>query len=151
MFENFDYIPGTLIPCNCYPNIQPSGHISKPLEIYNIKNELIGYGWNYGDTIVLEFNTTGTVVYEDTGVYETPDVYFEGKQLQLLVFDFRYETVINITQDASTQAKFYIDAELSSKLVKGVYTFRLILIDPVANTTFTLIPQSGSVNTLYIN
>ena len=36
-----------------------------PLVAYNALNEPVGYTWNYGDTVYLEFNTAGNVVYED--------------------------------------------------------------------------------------
>lgn len=150
MFENYDYIPGTLIPCNTPNYIPPQGPITRPLEFYNAKGDFAGYTWTYGDSICLEFQTTGEVIYDDTGAYESVDQYFEGKQLQLLIFDFRYIAVVDKTIDASSDAVFVLDQTDIESLVRGKYTFQLILIDNTNQTTYTLMPQSGDVCTIYI-
>lgn len=150
MFENYDYIPGTFIPCNpCPPKIDFTT-LKKPLTYYNAKDEFLGYAWNYGDSIVLEFTTTGEVQYNEDEVWEDAATYLEGKKIHLDIFDFRYEVVFDATADASTVVTFLIDETSSKRLVKGVYTFRLTLIDEEAGTKYTLMPQGDDKCSLYI-
>ena len=150
MFENYDYIPGTLIPCNPCPPKVDFTNIKKPLAYYNAKDEFLGYAWNYGDSIILEFTTTGDVQYNEDEVWEDASTYLVGKKMHLDVFDFRYEVVFDATVDAGTVVKFLIDENSSKRLVKGVYTFRLTLIDEEANTKYTLMPQGDDKCSLYI-
>lgn len=152
MFEGYNYIPGTFIPVNNYPPQDITPPVVKPLEIYNINDEFIGYGWNCGDSIVLEFTTTGRAIYDEEGTYEDAETYLAGKKLQLIIFDFRYNPVYNITTDAAVVTKFYIDETTSKNIVKGPYTFRLILIDEENSLKFTLMPQGSEDKcNLYIN
>lgn len=148
MFNNYDYIPGTYIPCNpCPPKIDFS-KVHGPLEYYNLKDEFIGYTWTYGDSIVLEFNTCGEVIYEDS--YEDASVYLSGKKMELSIYDFRGEVVYGFVLNAGTQVKFYIDENSSKRLVPGVYKFRLTLIDEENDTKYTLMPVDGDKCDLYI-
>jgi len=41
---------------------------SKPYEDYNVKGELIGYFWRYGETLNLEFNIDGEVTVESDAI-----------------------------------------------------------------------------------
>ena len=43
MFENYDYIPGTFIPCNSCPPKVDFTNIKRPLEFYNIKRTIRTY------------------------------------------------------------------------------------------------------------
>lgn len=150
MFENYDYIPGTFIPCNSCPPKVDFTQIRKPLAYYNAKDEFLGYAWKYGDSIVLEFTTTGEVQYNEDEAWEDAATYLEGKKIQLDIFDFRYEVVYSYIVPAGTVVKFLIDETSSKRLVKGVYSFRLTLIDEEANTRYTLMPQEGDKCSLYI-
>ena len=150
MFENYDYIPGTFIPCNSCPPKVDFTNIKRPVEYYKIKGGVQGYTWNYGDTIILEFNTTNVVVYDDKEFYEDAATYLAGKKMMLDIVDFRYETVYCETKDADIQVKFLIDENSSKRLVKGVYTFRLTLIDEENDVKYTLMPRDDDKCTLFI-
>lgn len=148
MFESYDYVPGSNIPCDI-----SSSHntIKKPLEMYNSKDEFIGYSWKYGDSIFLEFSTTGEVQYNEEGLWEDAETYLKGKQMCLEIYDFRHILVYKEVTPASTIAKFLIESSSYNKLVKGVYSFRLILIDTVEGVDYTLMPQEDDKCFFYIN
>ena len=77
-FMNYKLIPENYVPDNIHqPQIQPKKP-KLPLVEYNKQGEPIGFTWNYGDTIYLEFNTEGSVTYEpgDPG-YKDPNLYIE--------------------------------------------------------------------------
>lgn len=125
--------------------------IKKPLEEYNAKNELIGYSWYYGDEIVLEFETTGTVDYatdiydssynpsDDSSdehsvrnvfgdFYEDVEDYLSKGILKLELYDFRREKVFEQCLPGSSDVKFLITAKSSERLFKGVYRCKLTFI-----------------------
>ena len=147
MFDNYENVPDNYIPCNRKPDIRPCIP-TKPLEIYNAKNEFIGYGWDYGDSIILEFITTGEVTFdtEKGDYYEDAAAYLEGKTFNFKIYNFRYEVVFDATVDAATDVKIEINKENSENLVKGTYTFKLILIGN--DTEYSLMDNNTCV--LYI-
>lgn len=63
-FANYRLTPENYIPDNIHqPTIQPK-EPKLPLVTYNKQGDPIGFTWNYGDTIYLEFDTTGNVTYD---------------------------------------------------------------------------------------
>lgn len=92
MFSNYQnlseyYIPNNLSksivkPCS-YTKLMPLEK-SLPYELYNAKNELEGYTWNYGESITLDFTIDGafTINSDDTIYYkpgEAPTNRTEGR------------------------------------------------------------------------
>lgn len=138
MFKNFIDIPTDYSPNNeC--QLIPDREISKlPIEVYNAKNELIGFTWNYGDSIVLEFITTGTVEYDDTRTYEDASTYLSDKTMTITISNNRYQEVISQDIVADTKVRFIIDDELSKLFLRGTYYCDLKLKD-----------DSGVIQTLF--
>lgn len=75
-----DYIPNNLYCDNSLQLKKP--HL--PLVAYNAEEEPIGFTWNYGESIYLEFETTGQVLYDpedanlEIGIYESADTYLNS-------------------------------------------------------------------------
>lgn len=67
MFMNYNYINDTTIPNN-NPKQSQSCNYREPFANYNAKDELIGYYWYYGNTVVLTFNISGEVIVENTAI-----------------------------------------------------------------------------------
>lgn len=86
MFSNYDdlqdnYTPNNIQPVPqppCLSNLDPFS-INKPFEERNEKGELIGYWWNYGDTVNLEFHVEGNVIIEDDAILYT--AYNDGPSI----------------------------------------------------------------------
>lgn len=168
MFENYENIPTSYCPGKCPKHIPDITKVKMPLEQYNVKGELIGYTWNAKDTIILSFETTGIVTFDD-GTMEDMDTYFGGKTVQLELIDFRYEVVYSnqityktkatvgsgIESDLPAVTEFYISPE--DCIPKGTYKPILTLIDKTENEdkTTTLISSLTLVSpcdyTLTIN
>ncbi len=108
-----------------------------PLEMYNINNELIGFGWNQGDPIVLEFVVTGQVMYDD-GTYVDAETYLKNKNYQFELFNFRYEKVFETVTNSNNIIDINIGSELSAKLYKGMYYGKLTLLDKDNKVSQTL-------------
>lgn len=151
MFKNYDYIPGTNIPCNRCPSTVDFSRVKRPLEMYNIKSEFIGFGWKYRDSIILEFETTGEVIYNDAEHYVDAETYLDDKAMEFTMYDFRGEVVYNQVLPAGVVVKYFIDEHTSARLVKGVYTFRLSLVDIENNIRHTLMSSEDDECSLYIN
>lgn len=72
MFDSYDNLQKNYIPDNHKPKpsdcpIAPC-RPKFPYEEYNAEGELVGYFWNYGDTITLQFNIDGFITVEDDAV-----------------------------------------------------------------------------------
>lgn len=131
MFENYQNIPNSYIPCNRhYPKYYPCNK-KEPLEEYDAKGNFIGYSWNYRDNIILEFNTQGNVVYDDDGndFYEEAEDYLNGKTMILKLYNFRGEVSCEASLPAATIVKFQADSKTYPDLVPGTYNYTLTLVD----------------------
>lgn len=93
MFENYEnlssqYIPSNLNKTPCAPcNTEPK----QPFEDYDAEGKLVGYWWNYGDTINLGFELTGEVVAEDT--YISIRDFIINKNIKIQLYNFRHELI----------------------------------------------------------
>ena len=151
MFENYRLTPKTYIPNNICCNERIPVDPKYPLVAYNNQGEAIGYTWNYGDSVYLEFETTGNVVYDDdtsNGFTEDASVYLQGKKFQLYLYDFRYNVVAQCTCNAAPIVRILSDSFYPCSLVKGVYHMKLTLIDENDNILTTLL--DGEDGIIYI-
>lgn len=140
MFNKYGNIP-TSYDIYTYETLDINWNkIRKPLEQYNAMNQLVGYTWYYGDEIVLEFETTGTVDYatdtyddssdiDDSGdFYEDVETYLSKGILKLEIFDFRREKVFEQVLPGSSDVKFLLTKKSSERLFKGIYRCKLTFI-----------------------
>lgn len=139
MFENFQLVPESYVPNNIESETVVPQKVKYPMISYNKFGEPIGFTWNYGDSVYLEFNTTGNVVYDELGFTEDAETYLSGKKFKLLVYNVRYEVVAQCECDAGTNVKILSDSFYPSSLVQGVYHIKLTLIDSDENVLTTLI------------
>lgn len=139
MFESYNNTPSSYIPNNSCPTMISIKECNQlPLEVYNIKGELIGYTWSRGDSIVLNFITTGVVTY-DEGAYEDAETYMRGKTLQFNFYDHMYNMIFQETVDASDDVKFYIESDKYNLLEGNIYYCTLTLLDNENNIVNTLV------------
>lgn len=146
IFSNYQNISVDYIPDNMTKYIetkQPSQKlvstlVNKPYEIINIKNELIGYSWNYGDNLTLHFQLIGDFdVSGNNPIYyignsdniPNPDKtlisaqdFIQGATVNILIKNFRNETILNISDaEPSTDIKLDINKALYDKIFPGIY------------------------------
>lgn len=153
MFEKYDNIPEDYTPNNfkrllnnCKkPQKLVNIEVNSPYEIINIKGELLGYSWNYGDILNLQFQLIGKFnVENNTPIYfisngkeELPDEpqvtqigvseFVEGKTATIELLNFRQEVIYTETVDASEVLVLNINSEFYNKVNKGVYTLNIYL------------------------
>lgn len=138
MFDNYQITPENYTPTNSTETITPNTP-KFPLVAYNKAGDVIGYTWNYGDSIILEFNTSGNVVYDDLEFTEDADTYLHGKKFKIQLFNTRCEEVAHCECDASTTVRILSDSFYPSSVVKGTYHLKLTLVDENENVLTTLI------------
>lgn len=87
---NPNYEPSNIKPAPnpCKPKLEPCKP-NKPYEEYDAENKLVGYYWNYGDTINLEFDVSGEVTIIDGGAYIQAVDFLIGKYAVMTIYDFR--------------------------------------------------------------
>lgn len=76
------------------------------------------------------------------GVYFTAEKYLEGKTVRATIYNFRHEQVDNKIFLGNTIITYPIDAELSNKLVKGVYYLEVVVCDELKNSYRTVIDDA---------
>lgn len=115
MFLNYqniaeNYQPNNLVaafPTYTYETKLNPIDISKPYEEYDIKGNLIGYSWVYGETIILEFLIDGKITIESTDIVYNytggaPDTHTVGNigTCAYNVVDFISWTCVGIENDS---------------------------------------------------
>ena len=129
MFKSYDKVStSNYTPDNINKYLPDYERSKLPIEVLDIHNNLIGYGWNHGDSVVLEFIITGGVYYDDDVAYEDASVYLKGKEVEITIFDYQYNVIIDQKQEASDDIIFVIDNNLSKLLIPGAYTCSLKLL-----------------------
>lgn len=146
IFKNYQNIPVDYIPDNMtrYIKTKKSSQklvsclVNKPYEMINIKDELIGYSWNYGDNLSLHFQLIGNFdISNNIPIYyigdekELPNTeqtlisaqdFIQGSTVNILIKNFRNETVLNISHaEPSTDIKLDINKDLYDKIFPGIY------------------------------
>lgn len=147
MFDAYKLISEDYIPRNTQPVVLEE-KIKKPLIAYNKLGEPVGFTWSQGDTICLEFLTTGNVVYEDGDLSDVPSGFVESaktylshsdKVMQLYLYDFRYRIVASAEKAAQAKIVFTTSDLKTENLATGVYRLQLNLLDKSTSVQHTLI------------
>ena len=155
MFEQYDnlssqYIPSNMNKGSCLPKQNPFLDPlvpKKPYEEINAEGELVGYWWNYGDTINLEFELSGQVEIENDSLptYVTARDFINGKQIQINIYNFRHEQILTKLFDGKDYQEFlYEYAPYVTKKTSGIfYTYN--------DGTYTAVqlPENFEQNTKY--
>lgn len=150
LFTNYDNTPSNFVASNSNTYKLNNNIPKKPLAEYNAKGELIGYSWNYGDEVTLEFTTNGVVTSDDNTTplsYNLPYGYFTGKKMKLQIFDANYNEVYTKTKTALQQVYFNITKDFyTKKLFRGIYRLKLTLLDTTNNTNTVLFDlENGTI------
>lgn len=147
MFDNYKNVKPDYIPNNLQKCIPSTEIIVSPLEIRNAYDELIGYWWNYGDTIKLIFYTEGTVEEDDGNIISAEDFLID-KTFRICFYNPRYEIIHELEVRASTVCQIVIDSDISKNIfTRNVYGCSVTLQD-INNSNITLF--DGNVGTLQV-
>lgn len=154
MFSNFNNIDTTYqpnpfqpkYPTNCCTNNAVPASPNKPYEILSAdKSKVLGYFWYYGNSVDLIFDFSDSVYgytsenissYENKPIAILVEELLPQLKLEATIYNFRYEPILKFSNDfiiSNNEIKIdkdkviiSITSELSSKLVKGVYSLDLI-------------------------
>lgn len=153
MFEKYDTVPEGYIPNNFKKYLNRDNRndklivikVDSPYAIINVNNDLLGYSWNYGDVLNLQFQLIGKFNAENnTPIYfisnnkeklpDEPQVtqidvseFIKGKTATMELLNFRQEVIYTETVDASEVLVLNINSDFYNKVNKGVYTLNIYL------------------------
>lgn len=146
MFDNYNNLPNNYLPNNTNQKLVDNRLPRKPLAEYNVYNQLVGYSWSYGDSVILEFTTSGTVVDDKKDVYMTAEEYLKGKHYKLEILNFKFNVIYTKVQLAEKTTTFIISKEDSAEyLTRGTYSCRLTLVDNENNEVVLFNYDNGNL------
>jgi len=70
---------------------------SRPYELYNAKNELVGYTWHYGETLNLDFEIEGGITVEPDALIHTAENEDPNKIQLIADVDTRLYNITDLT------------------------------------------------------
>lgn len=133
MFLNYHNISDNYVPNNLiaeYTKVTTESKLapieaSRPFEEFNVKGELIGYFWRYGETLNLEFNIDGEITVESDAIIfkskgQEPTTKTEAKvgQRAYNIADYRSWTCDSISiKDYDYEYQWTEDAEFTYPLI----------------------------------
>ena len=140
IFISYDNLPPNYVPNNTslYNINRVTPAYVRPKEEYNAEGKFTGFSWRCGDSVIIELCTRGEVQYDDTTYVEASD-YLKGKKFEITLYNFRYESIYSEIVEASADYKFYIESDLSNKLVPSLYYIMVTLIDEENNIRQTML------------
>lgn len=151
LFDNYENL-GNAIPNNLYARYPVKEIYKRPYEQYNAQGEFVGYFWNYGTTVNLQFDLSGEITVEGNAIiytvaYQKPTKATKGfiGQKAYNIVDLTSWTLDNIVgedynwiEDSEFQypvegsKNIYIDATdylKDKKVIVSLYDFRMEKID----------------------
>ena len=135
MFEQYDnlssqYIPSNMNKGSCLPKQNPYLDPltpKKPYEEINAEGELVGYWWNYGDTINLEFELSGNVTVDDSNTFISVRDFIKDKQIRINIYNFRHEQIETKLFDGNNKQyqsiTYSVDPTVNRKTIGLFYTY----------------------------
>lgn len=71
MFDNYNNIPKDYLPSNRNKKKIKLAEYEKPYEDYDEEGKVVGYSWNYGDTLNLQIELSGEITIPDNSITYT--------------------------------------------------------------------------------
>lgn len=104
---------------------------NKPYEEYNAEGQLVGFWWNYGNSVNLEFELSGYVTIEEADTYVPVREFIKDKNIQITLYNFRHEEITTRFYSGSDyQTITYSEAHNVNKRTIGVYYTHRTETDP---------------------
>lgn len=124
-----------LVPCY-YPD---------PINTYNLNGELIGYTWNYGDSIELSIHLNNTVLYADKKHLDLFEKYLDGKEVEVNFVDMRGETRYIFYIPAKLNTSLKLNYSEDTMIARNQYKCNLVLINPYDMSRINLLKEPYNV------
>lgn len=119
--------------------IEPPTFYCDPLNVYDIHGKLIGYNWNYGDSIQLDIDLNNTVLHSDDEHLELYEMYLSDKQVEINFIDTRGNVVYTFNIPAALKTKLKLNYSEETMIKRNQYTCTLVLINPYDSSRINLL------------
>lgn len=127
---NHNYYP----PCPRY--------IPDPTNIFDLKGDLVGFSWNYGDTVKLKFNLNNTILHSDDSHLELFKIYLSDKTLEVNFSDVRGNIIYSFRTPAELITELPLNISEDTLIERNTYKCELVLINTTsANERTSLLLQ----------
>lgn len=121
-------------------------YIPDPINIYDIKGNLVGFSWNYGDTIKLKFNLNNTILHVDEDYKELFKIYLSDKTLEVNFTDVRGNVIYSFQTPAELITELPLNTNEDNLIERNTYKCNLVLINTTAEPSRTnLLKQAYDV------
>lgn len=127
----------TYIQNNCEP-VCKCNVTDDQINVRNLKGELIGYNWNYGDTITLTLNLNETILHTTPDRFDIFKVYLTNKDLELTFKDIRGYVKYTFKKQASLITKFDFNTDETNTIGRNTYKISAKLIDRDSDSILSL-------------
>ena len=116
-----------------------------PINTYNLKGELIGYTWNYGDAIELSIHLNNTILHSDKKHLDLFEKYLSDKEVEINFIDMRGEVKYTFYAPASLHTKLKLNYSDETLIERNEYKCTLVLINPYDLSRINLLEKPYSV------
>lgn len=142
MFDNYNntnlktsFTPNPYAP-QFPPLNQPSqiqqNNPNKPFEVKDVRGNLTGYFWYYGNSVDLVWDIEGEVISADSNEYVDVAGMIKYQTITATIYNWKKEVIDsikllpNIDENNNVTVRLPIQGELTQKMVKGTYTIDLV-------------------------
>lgn len=137
IFEKFDNIPDDYVPnnLNCYIEKKPEKVYS--IEVYNIKDKLFGYSWQYGDSVNINIDISNYLkdIVNSSDDEEIEKFLENQEKMSLMIRNFRGEIIATKDILPSEIITISVDDELAEKLSANHYFAEINTLSKDQNRT----------------
>ena len=116
-----------------------------PINIFNIKGDLVGYSWNYGDSVELSIYLNNTVLHSDKNHLDLFEKYLDGKEVEVNFTDMRGNVVYTFYTPAKLHTTLKLNYSEETMIERNEYKCSLVLINPYDLSRINLLKEPYSV------
>ena len=125
---------------NIPPKLKPY-YYPDPINVYNIKGELIGYSWNYGDNVELSIYLNNTVLHTDEERLDLFEIYLDNKEVEVNFISNRGDLKYTFYVKANLVTKLKLNYSEETMIKRNTYKCTLVLINPYDCSRINLLTE----------
>lgn len=113
--------------------------------VYGVTGKVIGFTWNYGDSVELDISLNDTILHSDREHLGLFAKYLDGKEVEINLTNNRGEVKYTFYVKASLHTKIRLNCSEETMVERGEYSCNLVLVNPYDMSRINLIETPYSV------
>ena len=130
---------------NNFPEKKKPIYYMDPINTFNIKGEMIGYTWNYGDAIELSIHLNNTVLHSDKDHLDLFKKYLSDKEVEVNFIDMRGNVKYTFYVPAKLNTSLKLNYSEETMIDRNEYKCTLVLVNPYDMSRINLLTEPYSV------